>query len=245
MNNLSQIKVVLFRTSHPGNIGSVARAMKTMGLSQLVLVDPACDPSDPRARALASGAGDVLDAARIYADLPSAIADCVWVLGTSARHRRLAWSLSAPREAMSVACQRAAHGKVAVLFGPEQSGLDNEALDLCHQHVFIPANPEYSSLNLAQAVQIICYELRQAADIPVEAFEHERALATREALVGFFEHGFRVLYRVGFLARPQRIRLERRLLRLFQRLVLGVEEVDILRGILTAIEKKLPKDTES
>ncbi|MFU8876707.1 MAG: RNA methyltransferase, partial [Wenzhouxiangellaceae bacterium] len=160
MKSLDHIRIVLDRTSHPGNIGSAARAMKVMGLSRLHLVAPDRFP-DSRATALASSADDILDRAVVHSGLLEAIGDCTLVLGTSARRRSVRQELLTPRQA--AARMQEARGPVALLFGTEKSGLDNEALDRCHALVSVPTSDEYMSLNLAQAVQVLCYELHLAA----------------------------------------------------------------------------------
>ena len=159
--NLEQVKVILVGTSHPGNIGSVARAMKTMGLSQLVLVDPQTE-IDEKSVALAAGAADVLEQAVVKATLAEAIADCGLVIGASARSRTLPWPMLDPRQTGIKMISEMSNYPVAVVFGRENSGLSNDELQQCQYHVCIPANPQYSSLNLAMAVQTICYEIRMA-----------------------------------------------------------------------------------
>ena len=156
------VRIVLVDTSHPGNIGAAARAMKTMGLAELALVRPKYFPSD-EATARAAGADDVLAAAKVYGDVPSAIADCGWVVGASARLRTVALPVLDPRESAAEIWRRLPANRVAVLMGPEQSGLTNDDIARCRQLVHIPANPEFSSLNLAMALQVLCYELRMAA----------------------------------------------------------------------------------
>ena len=156
------VRIVLVETSHPGNIGAAARAMKTMGLDELVLVAPRDFPSAD-ATARASGADDVLARARVVDSLGDAIADCGFVAGASARLRKLSWPVADPRAGAAALCEHARHTKVAIVFGPEHSGLTNEDLGRCNQVVHIPANPAYSSLNVAMAVQVLCYELRMAA----------------------------------------------------------------------------------
>src|SRR5690242_8233019 len=161
-----RVRMVLVGTQHPGNIGSAARALKTMGLSRLVLVAPERFPH-AEADALAAGAGDLLLAARVHADPAEALADCRLVLGCTARDRRIALPVLSPREAAARAAAVAgAGGEVALLFGRERTGLDNAELQLCHAAVHIPANPDYSSLNLAAAVQVLAYELRLALLAP-------------------------------------------------------------------------------
>ena len=155
------IRIVLVGTTHPGNIGACARAMKNMGITDLVLVNPRHFPHD-EATARASGADDVLDNARVMATLGEAIADCVYTAGASARSRAIDWPMLEPRECAARLLEEAARGPVAVVFGPEKSGLSNTDLDLCDVLLTIPTNPDFSSLNLAMAVQVITYELRLA-----------------------------------------------------------------------------------
>lgn len=159
---LNNIRIVLVNTSHTGNMGSAARAMKTMGLKHLYLVDPQDQP-DGKANALAAGATDVLGNATIVDTLEQAIADCGLVVGTSARSRTLQWPMLDSRECGDKLVSEAAHYPVALVFGRESSGLTNDELQQCHFHVCIDANPEYSSLNLAAAVQTLCYEIRMHA----------------------------------------------------------------------------------
>ncbi len=231
------IRIVLLETSHPGNIGASARAMKTMGLSDLVLVRPAQYPA-AEASARASGADDVLGAARVVDSLPAALADCSLVLGASARTRSLAWPTLAPRAAARLAWQAAAQGQVAVVFGPEQSGLNNEHLARCQQLVQIPANPHYSSLNLAMAVQVICYELRVAAADPPPEQPLEARRATGAELEHFHGHLREVLEAAGFLNPDHPRALLLRLRRLFNRAELDQNEVNILEGILSALDPR-------
>ena len=160
--SLQSIRVVLVNTSHAGNIGGAARAMKNMGLSRLVLVDPEDFPS-PNAVARASGATDILDSAEIVATLEEALVGCSLVLGTSARDRRIPWPLLDPRETGTVCLEQVERGgEVALVFGREYAGLTNEELQRCQYHVHIPSDPDFSSLNLAAAVQVLAYEVRMA-----------------------------------------------------------------------------------
>ncbi|HBX40203.1 MAG TPA: tRNA (cytosine(32)/uridine(32)-2'-O)-methyltransferase TrmJ, partial [Marinobacter adhaerens] len=154
-----QIRIVLVETSHSGNIGAVARAMKNMGLGNLWLVNPSSFP-DEASYARAAGASDVLDSAHVVSSLDEALADCVLVMGTSARGRKVPWPVCAPPEAAAAAAEHAGSGPVAMVFGRENHGLSNDELQRCHYHIHIPSNPDYSSLNLAMAVQVMCYELR-------------------------------------------------------------------------------------
>src|SRR5690554_4401361 len=195
---LDQIQIVMVNTTHAGNIGAAARAMKNMGLSQLVLVDPIAKV-DHDSLALASGANDILDNLRLVATLEEAVADCHLVVGTSARSRHFLWPLLTARQCgVKVREALPAGNKVAIIFGREASGLSNEELHLCNAHVHIPCNSEFSSLNVAQAVQVLCYEMRQA--IVVEADNQDERttekwgvswihpLPTNEELDHFFNH---------------------------------------------------------
>ena len=255
------VRIVLVETSHPGNIGASARAMKTMGLDELVLVAPRDFPS-AEATARASGADDVLARARIVDSLDDAIADCGFVAGASARLRRLSWPVVDPRAGAAALRRHARQTRVAMVFGPEHSGLTNEDLGRCNQVVHIPASPAYSSLNVAMAVQVICYELRMAAlddgdagDTAApssEGLETPTATATEPAarqrnrwesppatgaeLEGFYRHLETALEAAGFLKANHQRQLKLRLRRIFQRSGLDRNEVNILRGILTALE---------
>lgn len=238
---LKNTRIVLINTSHPGNIGSVARAMKTMGLTELYLVSPLCFPH-PKAYELASNAGDVLNSAVIVDDLSQAIGDCELVVGTSARSRTIPWPLLTPREFAAKAKQETT--QIAILFGREQTGLTNEELHRCHYHIHIPCNPEYSSLNLAAAVQVIGYELFVAAqdtqDIqPKEEWDFQ--WATAEQMEGFYDHLNKVLVELDFLKPEAPRQLMTRLRRLFHRARMDVMELNIMRGILGAIEKQRNK----
>jgi TrmH family RNA methyltransferase len=238
---LNNIRVVLVNTSHPGNIGAAARAMKTMGLARLHLVEPQQYPC-AEATARASGADDVLARAVVCNSLADAVGDCRLVIGTSARERRLEWPPLQPDEAARQLVQEAAHGEVALVFGRERFGLTNEELDACHFLVNIPANPAYSSLNLAAAVQVLCYEIRrncgQPAGEPAPVSEEDLP-ATADEVEGFYGHLEDTLYDIGLMepGEPKQSLL-RRLRRLFQRTRLTRTEVNILRGILTATRKR-------
>ena len=241
--------MVLVDTSHPGNIGAAARAMKTMGLARLDLVTPRSFP-DAEATARASGADDVLERARVHEDLAAAVADCHLVLGTTARSRTLAWPTLAPRAAAARVLAHAAGGeRVALVFGREKSGLSNQELGLCHAAIKIPTAPDYASLNLAAAVQILAYELRLAApggQPPVAAQRDEsHPPATAAEMAGFLTHLEQVLTDIGFLNPAQPRLLMRRLRRLYQRAQPDRNEVNILRGILSAVQAavKRPPNT--
>jgi len=231
------LRIVLVETSHPGNIGSAARAMKVMGLERLVLVRPQHFP-DAQATALASGAEDILARAEIYDDLATAVADCERVYGTTARARHIAWPQLEVREAAQQIAASSATVPVAILFGNERVGLSNTELDLCQSLIEIPTAALYRSLNLAQAVQIVAYELfmatRQEQD---RAAKVAGRMAPRAAMEGFYEHLRRVLLGAGFLQAPREEHMMRRLRRLFDRARPDLNEVYILRGILTEVER--------
>jgi len=239
---LARLRVVLVETSHPGNIGAAARAMKTMGLRQLVLVRPQRFPSAD-ATARASGADDVLQAARVVDDIASAIDDCGLVFGTTARPRHLEWPVMTPREAAAWAAAQSTPADIAILFGREQAGLSNDELALCQRAIRIPTDAAFSSLNLAQAVQICAYELRMQALGGIEpAGGDEDPLATTGELAGLVDHAKRAMQAVDYFkpARPKL--LPTRLQRLVARPGLTQSEVRILRGFLTAIEKAVRGD---
>lgn len=236
---LDRIRIILINTSHPGNIGSAARAMKTMGLSDLVLVAP---HEFPHAKALemASGASDILENAQVVETLEQAIADCTLVVGTSARKRTVPWPLLSPRETAEKIKLEKENSQTAILFGREQSGLTNEELQCCHVHVQIPANPDYSSLNLSAAVQVIAYELRVASLDKTFLTEDEwdYRLANADEMEKFFTHLQEVLTEIDFLKMNAPRKLMTRLRRMFLRTRPDVMEMNILRGMLTAIQKK-------
>jgi len=232
-----RIRIVLSHTSHPGNIGAAARAMKTMGLARLVLVHPRQFPHAD-AVALASGAVDVLDQARVVATLEDALEGCVFVIGMTARKRDLSHPFMALRDAAAQAVAEAQHGEVAIVFGTEMFGLSNTELDRCHVAAGIPANPEYSSLNLAASVQVAAYEIAQAAALWKPAPPRLRQPALHEEVEAFFAHLENSMIESGFLDPQRPKRLMTRLRRLFTRASLEKEEVNILRGILVALERK-------
>ena len=229
------LRVVLSHTSHPGNIGAAARAMKTMGFDDLVLVAPRHFP-DPDATAMAAGAADVLQAARVVDTLEAAIAECTLAVGFSARGRDLSHAPAALRGLAPEILATAEAGTVALVFGNETSGLSNEELLRCQRLAHIPANPAYSSLNLAAAVQVFAYELRMAAGEPLGP-EPPAVLATHEDIEGFYAHLEQVMCESGFMNPEHPRRLMPRLRRLFARTGLEPEEVNILRGILKALTR--------
>ncbi len=233
---LKNVRVILVNTSHPGNIGSAARAMKTMGLSDLCLVSPQLFPHN-KADEMATGAVDILKNAIVVNSLDEALADCGLVVGTSARSRTIPWPMLTPREFAAKAVVEAAHTKVAIMFGREQSGLTNEELHRCHFHIQIPSHAEYSSLNLAAAVQVIAYELWVASLTDAVPEQWDYQYATAKDMEGFYQHLESVLIKTAFLNPKVPRQLMTRLRRLFSRARPDVMEVNILRGILGAVEK--------
>ena len=266
MANLDRIRIVLVNTTHPGNIGAAARAMKNMGLSSLYLVEPRDFPHN-KAIWRAASAVDVVENAVVVATLDEAIANCSLVIGTSARDRRIPWPLINPHQCGQRAVAESASHEVAILFGREARGLKNEELQRCQFHVHIPTSDDYSSLNLAMAVQVIAYEIRQAwlgeegaepasgppasgesgnggagekGTDPAMSQPWDQDFATDEELELFFEHVERALVRLDFHDPENPRQLMTRLRRLFQRIRLDKMEMNILRGILTSIEQKTP-----
>ncbi|MCH1413816.1 MAG: tRNA (cytosine(32)/uridine(32)-2'-O)-methyltransferase TrmJ [Glaciecola sp.] len=234
---LDNIRIVLVNTSHTGNIGSTARAMKTMGLSDLYLVDPVSAP-DGKSSALAAGAGDVLANATIVSDLSEAVKDCALIVGTSARSRTLPWPMLTPRECGVKMVQEGQKGPVALVFGRENNGLSNDELQLCHFHVCIPANPEYSSLNLAAAVQTLCYEIRMGY-LNLDSYpDIESDYPLSEDLERFYVHLENTLTKTGFIVKNHPGVVMTKLRRLVNRARPESQELNILRGILSAIDKK-------
>lgn len=234
---LEKIRIVLINTSHPGNIGAVARAMKTMGLCDLWLVGPLQFPH-PKADEMASSAIDVLANAKVVESLDEAIADCTLVVGTSARMRAVPWPLVSPRVAAERVRAESSASQIAFIFGREQSGLSNAELERCHLHVNIPANPDYSSLNLAAAVQVIAYELRVAslgADVVQDEWDYR--LATQDEMEKLFNHLQEVLVEIDFLKMSAPRKLMTRLRRFFYRARPDVMEMNILRGMLSAVQE--------
>jgi TrmH family RNA methyltransferase len=230
------IRIVLTRVSHPGNIGSAARAMKTMGLEQLCLVAPERFPAT-EATVMAAGADDVLDRARVFPDVRSAVADCGLVVGTTARARHLPWRIVEPREAAAEVAAAAASSDVAVLFGAERTGLTNDELELCQRLLTIPTGSSYGSLNLAMAVQVVAYEILLATRAATRDPERRGIpLASAVEMERFYGHLERVLDEIDFHDRTDEGHLMARLRRLFNRAVPDQNEVNILRGILTSVQ---------
>jgi len=234
---LSNFKIVLVETSHPGNIGGVARAMKNMTLSELALVTPKVFPSAD-ATARAAGSDDVLSSAVVYESLQEAISDCQVVLGASARDRTISWPEVTARECAEKfvsAAKTESKDKIAIVFGRENSGLKNHELDLCHYLLRIPCNSDYSSLNLAAAVQVVCYELFVASGQQMESSigdKDDESLASAKQMELFYEHLQQTLADIGFLHVDKSQSIMRRLRRIYNRVALDTKEVDILRGIL-------------
>lgn len=239
---LENIRIVLVNTTHPGNIGSAARAMKTMGLMSLYLVAPEMFPH-AQATAQASGADDVLEKAVVVSSFEEAIVDCHLIFGTSTRTRKLAWDTEQPRQSAIHALATAATGQqVAIVFGQERTGLTNEQLARCHCQIEIPANPVYSSLNLAAAVQVISYELYLGSQNQQSEVKHQPLLvekATGQEMALFYEHLQQVLQTIDFLKPTSSAKLFLRLQRLFNRASPDQQEMNILRGILTAVQQKI------
>jgi len=234
----SKIRIVLVETSHPGNIGAVARAMKNMCLDRLVLVNPKYFP-DKEADARASGAQDLLQRAVVVNSLEEAVGDCNLVVGTSARKRSTVWEVLDPRATAQIARQYAQSGEVALVFGRESSGLTAEELDRCTHLLHIPANPEYSSLNIGMAVQVVSYELRMLELAEQKQHDEQGPVelpASVEQMEGFFTHLEQALLDVGFLQPGREGKIMQRLRRLFHRAAPDEREVNILRGILSSAQ---------
>lgn len=232
---LENVRIVLVNTSHPGNIGAAARAMKNMGLSDLCLIAPEHFPHG-QARAMAANAKDVLEKASVVATLDEAIQDCHLVIGTSARERSIPWPLLDARECADKIWNEHPAGKIAILFGREDSGLTNEELQRCNYHLHIPTSQEYGALNVAAAVQVVCYELRMRSLLastatPTESWDVE--LATAQEVELFFVHLEEAMIEIGFLDPKAPRQLMTRLRRLYSRVRLDHMEVQMLRGILT------------
>jgi len=240
------VRIVLVNTTHPGNIGGVARAMKNMKFEELHLVAPKKFPH-PNADARASGATDLLESAVIHETLEDAIADCQLVVGTSARGRHIPWPIVDPRELASIVSPIMTDKKVAIVFGREDRWLTNEELHLCHHHVHIPSNEAFSSLNLAAAVQVITYELRMASLYAEQNAVHKPQwgtdwdidLADSADLERLFAHMEQTLIDIDFLDPDSPRQLMPRLRRLYLRSLLDKVEVNVLRGILTATQKQV------
>ena len=236
-----QLKIVLIHTTHPGNIGAAARAVKNMGFNRLSLVAPKHFPSE-EAYARASGAEDILDTVEIVQSIDEALKGCHVVFGLSARARKVAWplfDLKAAAEKITTLLQETPNYTIALLFGQEQSGLTNEVLAKCHYQISIPANPAYASLNLAQAVQVVLYEQRMAIEnsLPLQKREEGCEIVTIDEMESYFRHLEQTLVQVQFLNPEYPGHLMAQLRRLYLRCQPTKVELNILRGILTAIQK--------
>ena len=248
---LDKIRIVLVNTTHPGNIGAAARAMKNMGLSELCLVEPKLFPH-PDAIARSSRADDILETALVVESLEEAVADCQLVVGTSARGRHIPWPIVNPRELSAQVSERLSKTpddfKVAILFGREDRGLTNEELHACHLHVHIPTNPDFSSLNVGAAVQVIAYELRMALqesvvdEAPQWGVDWDIELADQKEIELMFNHLEQTLIDIKFLEPDNPRQLMARLRRLLLRAVPDKVEVNIIRGILTKINRSISND---
>ncbi|HFG1637833.1 TPA: tRNA (cytosine(32)/uridine(32)-2'-O)-methyltransferase TrmJ [Vibrio cholerae] len=240
---LERVKVVLVGTTHSGNIGSAARAMKVMGLSQMVLVDPQCQV-DAQAIALAAGASEIALNAQIYPTLEAAVADCGLVVGTSARSRTLEWPMLEPRECGEKLISEAKQHSMAMVFGRERTGLTNDELQLCHYHVCVPANPEYSSLNLAMAVQLLSYEVRMAYLALQQSSQSstlQEEYPRHQELERFYAHLEQVIMQTEFISAQQPGQVMNKLRRMFTRARPEAQEINILRGILTSVQKSISR----
>ncbi len=235
---LNRVTIVLVEPSHPGNIGAVARAMKTMGLSRLILVNPKKFPS-AEATERAASADDVLTHAKVVETLPDALESMNWVIASSARNRYLDWPMMSPSELAEEMSEEFSEAEVAIVFGRENSGLNNEELSHCHRHVTIPSNPDYSSLNLAMAVQVIGYELRIKALLakgqPLKPEAKQKIPATAIEMEGFYTHLQETLINTDFLDPDKPKLLMSRLRRMYSRTAPDTSELNILRGILKSV----------
>lgn len=243
--NFDRIRIIMVNTSHPGNIGGAARAMKNMGLSQLYLVEPKEYPAE-KAVWRAASALDVLDKAVVVDSLDEAIADCSLVIGTSARERRIPWPMLTPRECGEKSWAESASADVAIVFGREDRGLTNDELKKCHYHVHIPSNPDYSSLNIAAAIQVLCYEIRMAhltveQGKPISYDDWDVPRAKSQDLEYFYTHFEEALVKLEFLEADNPRQTMTRLRRLFNRIRMDEMELSIMRGILTAIQNYIHK----
>lgn len=240
----ARVRIVLVETTHPGNIGAAARAMLTMGLQRLVLVKPRSFP-DEQASSRAAGADAVLANAVVVDSLEAAVRDCAWVVASSARPRHLGDEPLQPTEAATRLIEAAQAAEVALVFGSERMGLTNEELDFCHAQTLVPANPGYSSLNLAAAVQLYAWELRKAAVAAPRVSPKEGhpwyQPPSHEQFENFYTHLQRVLLGTGFLDPANPRLLMRRLRQLFNRARPDLNELNILRGILTSVESPKPR----
>ena len=238
MINLQNIKIILVGTTHPGNIGAVARAMKNMCLENLAFVNPQCKVGEV-AFARSSGAHAVLDQAQHFDDLQQAVADCHVVFGTSARIRSMPMPFVSPEQACHEISKKEKDIKIAIVFGREHSGLTNEEMDCCHYALTIPTNESFSSLNLGAAVQVVSYELfKHSKDVEAESPSEVEERASMSELQGFMDHLEKTLVEIDFLDLENPKLLMKRLTQLSMRQQLTQNEVSIFRGILTAVNKQ-------
>tara|TARA_B110000211_G_scaffold118016_1_gene136656 strand:+ start:4927 stop:5754 length:828 start_codon:yes stop_codon:yes gene_type:complete len=246
---LNKLRIVMVNTTHPGNIGAAARAMKNMGLSRLYLVDPIAKIDD-EAMQRSSRAEDILNNVVICDTLEEALADCGLVVGTSARSRTIPWPLMNPQQCGDRVAQAvSADNEVAIVFGRESRGLTNEELHLCHAHVHIPTEESFSSLNVAQAIQVMAYEMRLAVHENVGQEDKESQerwgvdwdypLATHEQLNGMLQHMEQTMVEIGFLNPDTPKQLMSRLRRLYQRAAPDQVEINIMRGMMTAMQSQI------
>lgn len=234
---LSNIRIVMISTFHPGNIGAAARAMKNMGLSQLYLVDPVEYPH-PEASSRAAGAEDILEKAHLVSTLEEAIADCSLVIGTSARSRSFPWPMMDASTAAAQSVQEAQTAPVAIVFGRERMGLHNDELMLCNYHLSIPANPDYPVLNVSAAIQIVCYELWKSAHTEAgNRDENSETYPSQKDMQYFYQHLESVLKAVGFIIPQHEGKVMTKLKRFFNRGRPEQQELNMLRGLLSAIER--------
>ncbi|MDC0545938.1 RNA methyltransferase [Gammaproteobacteria bacterium] len=238
-HSLNSVKIVLVGTTHPGNIGAAARAMKNMGIKNLSLVQPKEFPSDV-AIYRSKAAKDILEHAQVFNNLEEAIFDCELVIGTSARGRKVPWPILNPKEAAEEVSRSSSHHNIAIIFGREDRGLTNEELGLCNLHVNIPTDPGYSSLNLAQAVQILVYEIRQAILGEQEDKNYwDVELANNDQTELLINHMDELMQQVEFYDVDNPRKLLLRVRRFFKRSRIDVMETNIFRGLFATIQKKL------
>jgi tRNA (cytidine32/uridine32-2'-O)-methyltransferase len=238
-DSLNSVKIVLVGTTHPGNIGAAARAMKNMGIKNLSLVQPKEFPSDV-AIYRSKAAKDILENAQVFNNLEEAIFDCELVIGTSARGRKVPWPILNPKQAAEEVSRSSSHHNIAIIFGREDRGLTNEELGLCNLHVNIPTDPDYSSLNLAQAVQILVYEIRQAILGEQEDKDYwDVELANNDQTELLINHMDELMQQVEFYDVDNPRKLLLRVRRFFKRSRIDVMETNIFRGLFATIQKKL------
>lgn len=237
--NLDRVRIVLVRPTHPGNIGATARAMRNMGLSRLILVAPQDFPSDT-ATARAAGADDLLTGAGVYSNVAEAVSGCKLVVATTARPRSIGWPVESPKAVMAEVAELSEESDVAIMFGQERAGLSNAEIDHAQRLIRIPVSDDFSSLNLAAAVLLVAYELSMGgegmATSPRKRSPEEEVASAEENHL-FYQHLERVLREIGFLKPTASTRLMRKLVWLFTRARPTNEEINILRGILTAVER--------